>query len=85
MQRDDFDQVGDAAPVISRLLGTPADEIADLIARARRSLGTRSRSGTRSRERLFTPAGGARISVTPDDDRCAAAESCRHWKRPTGT
>lgn len=74
MQRDDPDQARAAVPVMSRLLGAPADEIADLIAARGAPLGTRSRSGTRGRERLFTLAGGDRISVTPDDDRCIAAE-----------
>jgi len=58
----------------ARALGADAGELLRHATAADAPLGARSRSHPASRESLFTLHGPAQVRVTPDDDRCIAAE-----------
>jgi hypothetical protein len=73
LQRDDPDRVAGAMTRLSRLLGADPRELLAL-ATTDAPLGTRSRSSPASRQGLFTLDSPAQVRVTPDDDRCIAAE-----------
>jgi hypothetical protein len=74
MQREDPSRVAGAMTRLSRLLGAAPRELLALAATADAPLGTRSRSSPASRQTLFTLDGPHQVRVTPDDDRCIAAE-----------
>lgn len=74
MQRDDPGRITDAITRLSRLLEADPRELLALATTADAPLGTRSRSRPASRQSLFTLDGDAQVRVTPDDDRCIAAE-----------
>ncbi len=74
MQRDDPSRVSEAITRLARLLDTDADRLLTLATEAGAPLGTRSRSGPASKESLFMLDGPDQVRVTPDDDRCIAAE-----------
>lgn len=74
MQRDDPDRVNEAVTRLARLLDADAGELLALATTDDAPLGARSRPGPASRQSLFTLDGSAQARVTPDDDRCIAAE-----------
>jgi hypothetical protein len=74
MQRDDPDRLADAIGRLAPLLDVQAGELLALATASDAPLGSRSRSSTTSKESLFTLDGAFQVRVTPDDDRCAAAE-----------
>jgi hypothetical protein len=74
MQRDDPDRVSDAIARLSALLRVDAEGLLALATAFDAPLGSRSRSSPTSKESLFTLDGSAQVRVTPDDDRCIAAE-----------
>jgi hypothetical protein len=74
MQRDDPSRVTEAVDRLSRLLGADPNELLALATAAGAPLGTRSPSSATSRQGLFTLDGPDQVRVTPDDDRCIAAE-----------
>lgn len=74
MQRDEPGRVTEAAVRLAKLLGADAGELLEHATAADAPLGARSRSHPASRESLFTLYGPAQVRVTPDDDRCIAAE-----------
>ncbi|MHB1819882.1 MAG: hypothetical protein ACYCO9_17855 [Streptosporangiaceae bacterium] len=75
MQRDEPGRLGEAVARLSRLLDADPGYLMALASDPGAPLGTRSRSGPDSVETLFTLDGAAQVRVTPDDDRCAAAEA----------
>jgi hypothetical protein len=74
MQRDDPGRISEAINRLARLLATDADHLLTLATEASAPLGTRSRSSPASKEGLFALDGPDQVRVTPDDDRCIAAE-----------
>ncbi|TVZ03748.1 hypothetical protein EAS64_14880 [Trebonia kvetii] len=74
MQRDDPGRVTEAVSRLSVLLNADPDELLALATAPGAPLGTRSRPGPASRQSLFTLDSSAQVRVTPDDDRCIAAE-----------
>jgi hypothetical protein len=74
MQRDDPDRVKDALTRLSALLSVDAAELLALATANDAPLGSRSRSSPTSKETLFTLDHAAQVRITPDDDRCVAAE-----------
>jgi len=74
MQRDDPDRVTDAITRMAALLGAGAEELLTLATSGDAPLGSRSRSNPTSKEGLFTLDGADQVRITPDDDRCVAAE-----------
>jgi hypothetical protein len=74
MQSDDPARVAGSITRLSRLLDADPRELLALVTTADAPLGTRSRSSPASRHSLFTLDGPAQVRVTPDDDRCIAAE-----------
>jgi hypothetical protein len=74
MQRDDAERIRDAISRLSVLLAAPADELLALVTTPDAPLGTRSRSKPTLKHCLFTLDGTDQVRVTPDDDRCVAAE-----------
>jgi hypothetical protein len=74
LQRDDPGRVADAMGRLAPLLGVQAEELLALATAGDAPLGSRSRSSTASKESLFALDGAVQVRVTPDDDRCAAAE-----------
>jgi hypothetical protein len=74
MQRDDPGRITDAITRLARLLDVDPRELLALATTADAPLGTRSRPRPASRQSLFTPDGHAQVRITPDDDRCIAAE-----------
>ena len=74
LQSDDPDRVRQAMTRLSVLLGVDADELLALASGGDAPLGSKSRSGRESTGSLFTVDGAAQVRVTPDDDRCVAAE-----------
>jgi hypothetical protein len=74
MQRDDADRVNEAVTRLARLQHAEAGELLALATAADAPLGTRARPGPASRGGLFTLDGPDQVRVTPDDDRCIAAE-----------
>jgi hypothetical protein len=74
MQRDEPGRVAEAAARLAKLLNADASELLRHATAADAPLGARSRSSPASRESLFTLRGPAELRVTPDDDRCIAAE-----------
>jgi hypothetical protein len=74
MQRDDPDRVNEAMARLAKLLDADADELLALATTPDAPLGARSRPGPASKQSLFTLDGSAQVRVTPDDDRCVAAE-----------
>lgn len=74
MQRDETGQVNGAFTRLARLQHADAGELLALATAADAPLGTRTRSGPDSRASLFTLDGPGQVRVTPDDDRCIAAE-----------
>jgi hypothetical protein len=74
MQRDDPDRVTTAMTRISALLGANAEELLALATSVDAPLGSRSRSTPTSKASLFTLEGEDQVRVTPDDDRCVAAQ-----------
>jgi hypothetical protein len=74
MQRDDPDRVDEAMARLAKLLDADADELLALATTPDAPLGARSRPGPASKQSLFTLDGSAQVRVTPDDDRCVAAE-----------
>ena len=74
MQRDDAGRVAEAVARLSRLLDAGDGELLALASMADAPLGTRSRPGPASAQSLFTLDGHDQVRVTPDDDRCIAAE-----------
>jgi hypothetical protein len=74
MQRDEPGRVAEAAARLAKLLNADASELLRHATAAGAPLGARSRSSPASRESLFTLHGPAQVRVTPDDDRCIAAE-----------
>ena len=74
MQRDDAERVRDALARMSVLLAVSEAELAGLVTAPDAPLGTRSRSSPNTKETLFTLDGTDQVRVTPDDDRCLAAQ-----------
>jgi hypothetical protein len=74
MQRDDPGRVNEAVTRLSRLLDADPCELLWLATTPDAPLGTRSRSGPASRQTLFTLDGTVQVRMTPDDDRCIAAD-----------
>lgn len=74
MQRDDPGRIREAINRLARLLATDADHLLMLATETSAPLGTRSRSSPASKESLFMLDGADQVRVTPDDDRCIAAE-----------
>jgi predicted nucleic acid-binding Zn-ribbon protein len=74
MQRDDPGRLADAMGRLAPLLGVQAAELLALATAGNAPLGSRSRSSTASKQSLFTLDGASQVRVTPDDDRCAAAD-----------
>lgn len=74
MQRDEPGRVTEAVARLAKLLDADADELLRHATAASAPLGARSRSRPASRESLFTLHGPAQVRVTPDDDRCIAAQ-----------
>jgi hypothetical protein len=74
MQRDDPDRVDEAVARLAKLLDADAGELLTLATTSDAPLGARSRPGPTSKQSLFTLDGPAQVRVTPDDDRCVAAE-----------
>ena len=74
MQRDEAGRVNEAVTRLARLQRADADELLALATAAGAPLGTRTRPGPASRASLFTLDGPSQVRVTPDDDRCIAAE-----------
>jgi hypothetical protein len=74
LQRDDPDRIADPIGRLALLLGVQAEELLALATVGDAPLGSRSRSSTTSKRRLFTLDGASQVRITPDDDRCAAAE-----------
>jgi hypothetical protein len=74
MQRDEPGRVTEAVARLAKLLNADADELLRHATAASAPLGVRSRSRPASRESLFTLHGPAQVRVTPDDDRCIAAQ-----------
>jgi hypothetical protein len=74
MQRDEADRVNEAVTRLARLQDADVGELLTLTTAADAPLGTRARRGPASRGSLFTLDGPGQVRVTPDDDRCIAAE-----------
>jgi hypothetical protein len=74
MQRDEADRVNEAVTRLARLQDADVGELLTLATAADAPLGTRARRGPASRGSLFTLDGPGQVRVTPDDDRCIAAE-----------
>lgn len=74
MQRDAPERIREAIARLSILLDVPADELLALATAHYAPLGTRSSSKPTSKHSLFTLDGTDQVRVTPDDDRCIAAE-----------
>jgi hypothetical protein len=74
MQRDDRGRIRDAITRLSALLDVDANELLALVTAGDAPLGSRSRSSPMSKESLFTLDVADQVRVTPDDDRCVAAE-----------
>jgi hypothetical protein len=74
MQRDDPDRLAEATGRLALLLGVRAEELLALATTGDAPMGSRSRSSTPSKQSLFTLDGASQVRITPDDDRCAAAE-----------
>jgi predicted nucleic acid-binding Zn-ribbon protein len=74
LQRDDPGPLTEAVGRLAPLLGVRAEELLSLAAAGDAPLGSRSRSSTTSKQSLFTLDGASQVRVTPDDDRCVAAE-----------
>lgn len=75
MQRDEADyRVNEAITRLARLQHADAAELLTLATAADAPLGARARLGPAARTRLFTLDGPGQVRVTPDDDRCIAAE-----------
>jgi len=74
MQSDEPGRVTEAVARLAKLLDADASELLRHATAADAPLGARSRSSPASRESLFTLHGPAGLRVTPDDDRCVAAE-----------
>jgi hypothetical protein len=74
MQRDEPGRVTEAAARLAKLLNADASELLRHATATSAPLGARSRSSPASCESLFTLHGPAQVRVTPDDDRCIAAE-----------
>ncbi len=74
MQRDEADRVNQAVTRLVGLQHADAGELLMLATAAGAPLGTRTRPGPASRTSLFALDGPGQVRVTPDDDRCIAAE-----------
>jgi hypothetical protein len=74
MQCDAPGRVGEAITRLSRLMHADPAEMVALATEPGAPLGVRSRQGPASKESLFTLDGPDNVRVTPDDDRCIAAE-----------
>jgi hypothetical protein len=74
MQRDEPGRVTEAVARLAKLLDADASDLLRHATAAGAPLGARSRVSPASRESLFTLHGPAQVRVTPDDDRCIAAE-----------
>jgi hypothetical protein len=74
MQRDDPGRLGEAVGRLSRLLDVDPGYLMSLASDPGAPLGTRARSRPDSAETLFALDGAGQVRVTPDDDRCVAAE-----------
>ena len=74
MQRDEPGRIGAVIGRLSRLLDVDATYLMSLASDPEAPLGTRSRARPDSAESLFVLDGSNQVRVTPDDDRCAAAE-----------
>jgi hypothetical protein len=73
MQRGEPGRVTEAVARLAKLLDADASELLRHVTAAAAPLGARSRSpGVTGK--LFTLHGPAQVRVTPDDDRCIAAE-----------
>jgi hypothetical protein len=75
MQRDDPERVNEAVTRLAGLLHADAAELLAFATTADAPLGARSRPGPAFRQSLFTLDGPTQVRVTPDDDRCIAAEA----------
>jgi len=74
MQRDDADHVRQAITRLSALLGADSDELLALATADNAPLGRKSRPSPHSKQSLFALNRAGQVRVTPDDDRCIAAQ-----------
>ena len=74
MQRDDADHVRPATTRMSALLGADNDELLALATADNAPLGRKSRPSPHSKQSLFALNRAGQVRVTPDDDRCIAAQ-----------
>jgi hypothetical protein len=74
MQRDEPERLHLAMRRLSLLLEVDEERLLDLATAPGAPLGTRSRPKPTSKDCLFTLDGATQVRVTPDDDRCVAAE-----------